>query len=139
MHSDCYCAAALDENCGTEKANGVCDSACPGNPTESCGGHGLSSKKLKRSSPILLNVYECAIPTATTATETTSTTSGTPDKSSDPDPEPEKRSLQADMELDTRANYVHKLRRGGLLSSPSKTHVGSLVKRDYSLKRPFGQ
>ena len=90
---------------------------------------------------MLLDVYECPLPTTTTSssTETSSTTSGTPDASSDPDPEPEKRSLQADMELTVKKARDVKLRRGGMLRSPSKAVAGpALAKRDFGLKQPFG-
>jgi hypothetical protein len=134
-NGDCYCASSI-ESC-EESESGKCDLPCPGNASESCGGTIKGGKKPHK----LFDVYECSVPTSTTATSdgTTSTTSATPDPSSDPDPEPEKRSLQADMELSGSKGRDLKLRRGGMLRSPEKREKGNvLAKRDFGLKRPFG-
>jgi hypothetical protein len=142
QHSECYCASSIDAQTGVEKANGVCDLPCPGNSLEACGGNCPTGPRLRNRNQqrsMLLDVYECSVPTTTSSsTSTTScTTSCGPDVSSDPDSEPEKKGIHADMETSQRkGRFAPKLRRGGMLRNPNKAVKGpALAKRDYGLKR----
>jgi len=119
---------------------------CPGNSLEACGGKSLEGPKHQNRSrnehkSMLLDVYECNVPTTTTSSTgaTSCTASCGPDVSSDPDPEPEKRGMDADMEVERaehKARDETRLRRGGMLRVPNKAVKGpALAKRDYGLKR----
>jgi len=138
--TDCYCAKSIGD-ASTDGANGVCDLPCLGNPLETCGGKAVpGSHKLyvHPSRSILLDVYECNKPTTTSST--TSSVIATSDPSSDPDPETERRDINADMEpAAPQAAREIKLRRGGLLRNPKVDKGPKMAKRDFGLKKPFGQ
>jgi hypothetical protein len=129
--TDCYCAGSVG-SASSDKANGVCDLPCPGNPLETCGGKGASGSTL-------LDVYECSAPTPTSSTSSSST-SATSDPSSDPDPEyPTRRGIDADLEPAAPKARDIRLRRGGLLRNPKVEKGPAMAKRDLGLKKPFGQ
>lgn len=136
--TDCYCANSVDD-AATDQVSGVCDTPCPGDASESCGGTVYGSTR-KRAAPanILLDCYENTLPTAS-STIASSTSEPTADPSSDPDPAPAKRGIDADMEVRARQARNIKLRRGGLLRNPKKEQGPVVAKRDFALKKPFGQ
>ncbi|KAK2623584.1 hypothetical protein QTJ16_007138 [Diplocarpon rosae] len=137
----CYCSYSLESSI---ESGGVCDAPCPG-ASQHCGGD-LSGARYGTNK--LLDIYECAVPSSTTASSdatASSTTEPTPDPSSDVDEDPTvnadatKRSLQADMHRAAVAARDGKLRRGGLLRSTEKKETANLiVRRDFGLRRPFG-
>lgn len=133
--TDCYCAGSVGHST-SEKANGFCDLPCPGSHTESCGGNALGPRH-SAPNPILLDVYECKASTTTSSTSTS--TSGGSDPSSDPDSAPVPRGLDADMEPAAPRPRDVKVRRGGLLRNPKVVNGPAVAKRDFGLKKPFGQ
>jgi len=97
------------------------------------------AKRQTNRNAILLDVYSYS-PTSTSssATETGTETSATAEPSSDPDPAPERRSLNADMETSNKVREI-KLRSGGLLRNAKSQPAPRLAKRDYAVKKIFGQ
>lgn len=81
--SDCYCGTSLSLSSSTKVSSSQCDTPCPGNPNDSCGGVlSTSSRRRAIAANILLNVYKKAVTTTTTGVTTytstyTSTTTGT--------------------------------------------------------------
>lgn len=124
---NCYCSNSSGSGGNVE---GSCNTPCPGNPAQSCGGTADITRK-RQAGVNFFSFYENLGPDPDATP--TSTTPPNPDPSSDPDPTPVVKARQAHA-LE-RSAAKNKIRRAGILRSPK--HEAEKVqarKRDFGIK-----